>query len=126
MSQILHKAEKAISIHEPHHKSPGPKEGSKLDYDHGKSQAGDRCRGGYLTVLRQGTHEKPIATVPREGKTAGNTKKPYPDDILTSGTVGAHGTEMSDRVEQRVVPDQKLSESKGGTHGHHRHGAGSR
>lgn len=63
--------------------------------------------------------------MPSEGKTAGNTKKPYPDDILTSGTVGAHTTEMGDRVEQRVVSDHELSESKGGAHGNHAHGYGS-
>lgn len=48
-----------------------------------------------------------------EGKTAGTTKKPYPDDLLTSGTVGAHNTEMANRVEQRIVPDEQLSSSKG-------------
>lgn len=82
----------------------------------------------YLTEVLPDNHKShPIATVPSEGKTAGNTKKPYPDDLLTSGTVGVHNTEMADRVEQRVVPDQKLSEKKdGGVHGHHAHGGGSR
>lgn len=36
MSQILQKAEKAVSSHEPGHKPHGPKEGDKLNRDHGK------------------------------------------------------------------------------------------
>lgn len=64
--------------------------------------------------------------MPSEGKTAGNTKKPHPDDILTSGTVDARkNTGMSNRVEQRVVPDSRLSDSQEVGHAHHAHGGGS-
>lgn len=132
MSQILQKAEKAVSSHEPGHRSHGSKEGSKLDprgdSDHRKFQACELQPKRNLTDSLSGDGKsKPIATVPSEGKTAGNTKKPYPDDIMTSGTIGAHNTEMSNRVEQRVLPDHKLSEFKGGgAHGHHAQGGGSR
>lgn len=123
MSQLLQKAEKAVTGHDrirrstseygPHDSKVANKLDPRFDSDHGKLQGSDLCLDEALTAYSKG-HRKstPTATVPKEGKTAGNTNKPYPDDILTSGTVGAHNTEVANNVEQRVVPDRDLSDSK--------------
>ncbi|KAJ5263422.1 hypothetical protein N7478_011027 [Penicillium angulare] len=104
MSQILHKAESAITSHKneakDHNADQGGSHGSKLANN--LDPRLHTSHGHYES-------ETPRSAVSDNAGAAEGSDKSYPEDVMTDGIVGAHhdDSDVSKEIEQRAVPEDK-------------------
>ncbi|KAJ5595389.1 uncharacterized protein N7459_001597 [Penicillium hispanicum] len=103
MSEMLHKAEEAVTGHSRVSTSNPNTHDTELL----QSDQANKLDPTVERIRDQPNKATQTNISPNDGKTAGDTNMPYPQDKTTDGTTSAHDTEVARQAQQQMVPDKE-------------------